>query len=368
MLERTAAGVSGAHASAPVAGRVLLLDLLRWLAAFQMVQGHTIDGLLAPQYRHGALHALWLGSRGLTSVAFLVVAGLAFGVGMQHAPKPWPMRRARAVRRLGRAALFVGLGYALHLPLGWPGATAADRAALLASAYAVDILQCTGVSLAALELLALLLPSPRALRLACGVIALLLLGAAPALSQLPVTGPFAALLAYVSPRSGSLFCLSPWAAHLFAGVALQGVLLPAQGRAPRLLLAAGVCFALGFALRHAGVPLPADHLTRLGWVWACAAVLCGMEARAASWPSWVLRPSRETLFLYLFHVLLVYGDRLGLVVLVGQTLAPVPSMLCAGWMVALSFAAALGRGSAQRALLARCSAMRAALAGTTATG
>src|SRR5262245_34139551 len=60
------------------AGRVAFIDALRLLAAVQMVQGHTIDAVLDRAYRHGAVHALWSQARGLTSVAFLFAAGLAY--------------------------------------------------------------------------------------------------------------------------------------------------------------------------------------------------------------------------------------------------------------------------------------------------
>ena len=56
--------------------RVLFIDLLRVLAAFQMLQGHTIAALLAGSYRHGLLYSLWYGARGLTSIAFLFASGL----------------------------------------------------------------------------------------------------------------------------------------------------------------------------------------------------------------------------------------------------------------------------------------------------
>jgi len=51
--------------------------------------------------------------------------------------------------------------------------------------------------------------------------------------------------------------------------------------------------------------------------------------------------SRETLFLYVFHVLLVYGDRVGLAAQIGPVLGPWQALGVAAGVIALSAAAAL---------------------------
>jgi len=60
------------------------------------------------------------------------------------------------------------------------------------------------------------------------------------------------------------------------------------------------------------------------------------------WPDWVLALSRQTLFVYVFHVLLVYGDHVGLGSLIGPTLSPMRALGVALAVLVLSFAAALG--------------------------
>jgi uncharacterized membrane protein len=308
----------------PRAARVRSLDLLRLVAAVQMVQGHTIDAVLAPEQRSGAWFAGWLWLRGLTSVAFLFAAGAD---------------RAAVSRRLRRATTLVLLGYALHAPLGLVFARdAADTGELVRQALAVDVLQCIGVCLALLEGLALLLPTPRAVEISCGVLGALLLFASPLVQQLDPSACFP-LLAYLTPRGGSLFPLLPWGGHMLLGAAFARVLLGRERRT-KLWLAAALLIALSRLLPAGAAPIP-DHLSRLGFVLVALALLGALEPAARRLPAqaWVL--AGETLFIYAFHVLLVYGSGVGLAAAVGQRFAALPSMLLAAAMIALSFGGAL---------------------------
>lgn len=64
-------------ASAPGRSRILFIDLARAVAVLLMVQGHTIDALLAPEYRTSLQYNAWLYLRGLTSCTFLFLSGAA---------------------------------------------------------------------------------------------------------------------------------------------------------------------------------------------------------------------------------------------------------------------------------------------------
>jgi hypothetical protein len=320
-----------------------------------MVQGHTIDAVLVPEQRSGAFFAGWLWLRGLTSVAFLFAAGAAFHLATLRALERHRADRAAVGRRLRRATSLVLLGYALHAPLGLVFARDAQSAAqLVQQTFAVDVLQCIGVCLALLEGLALLLPSARAVEISCAALGALLLGASPLVQQLDPGACFP-LLAYLTPRGGSLFPLLPWGGHMLLGAAFAGTLLGREQRA-KLLLAAALLIGASRLLPAGAAPIP-DHLSRLGFVLVALALLGALEPAAHRVPAqaWVL--AGETLFIYAFHVLLVYGSGVGLAALVGPRLTAWPSVLLAAAMIALSFGGALS----YRRLLA-------GLARSTATG
>ena len=71
-----------APAAAPTAsgGRILFVDLARAIAVLLMVQGHTIDALLHPDFRTSLQYNAWLYLRGLTSCTFLFLSGAAFSL------------------------------------------------------------------------------------------------------------------------------------------------------------------------------------------------------------------------------------------------------------------------------------------------
>jgi uncharacterized membrane protein len=338
---------------APKAVRVNWLDQLRLLAAFQMLQGHTIGALLAPEYRVGPWHALWSSARGLTSVAFLFAAGLSFQLALQRGAGG---RAGRWQRALG----LIALGYLMHLPLV-PALRGELSGAVLRSALQVDVLQCIGVCLLALRGLARIAPEPRRLAAICAGFAVAALAPLAAAQALPLP---LWLDAYFSARAGSLFPLLPWSAHLFAGAAC-GAFVQRSAAAPRLAALALGLVASGFWARSAHAALIADHLSRLGLVVGVCALLAALAVRAGSprgssaGPGRLLAAlrtgeesgsgvrgiaavlSRETLVLYVFHVVWVYGDGLGLAAQIGPTLSPAAALGAALAVVAVSAGAAL---------------------------
>jgi hypothetical protein len=337
--------------------RVLVLDLLRLFAAFQMVQGHTLDAVLAPEVRTGALHGAWSVGRGLTSVAFLLIAGLSFHLATLRDLARHRNDRVAVRKRLRRAGLLVLLGYALHFPFAALLGDAQQMQASLRAAIAVDILQCIGVTLALLEALALILPSRAAVEWASCALGCALLFAAPVAAALLADDTPGPLLNYVTANGGSLFPLVPWAGHMLLGAGLCRLLFVPADRARRLLAATLVALAFSGVAGALGASLAADHVWRLGCVFACAAALVPLEAAVTRMPSWLLRLSGETLFIYVFHVAFVYGDGIGLADWVGARLAPLPALLLALGVLVLSATAALAYPR-----------FRHGLAGRTATG
>jgi hypothetical protein len=272
------------------AERLVFIDVLRLIAAVQMIQGHAVAAVLAPEYRAGPLFAAWSFARGLTSVMFLFAAGYSFALAAE---------RGGGRARVRRALMLVALGYLMHAPFAL--ALGAEREATLRSAVVVDVLQCIGVSLLSLEWFA----SRVRQRQIALLIALGLFQLAPLTASIPATGP---LTNYLTSRGGSLFPLIPWSGYVFAGFALASW---RSDVARTLSLASLSAFALG-ALSLWRERFEAGHcLVKL----ACVLALAGTLAwwlRGRSLPPLLSRLSRETLFLYLSHVVILYADQVGL--------------------------------------------------------
>jgi uncharacterized membrane protein len=295
---------------APPAPRRVFIDVLRLLAAVQMIQGHSIDAVLGAQARRGGGFAAWSFARGLTSVTFLVTAGLAFVLAEARGDPAGRRRRRR------RALLLLAVGYAMHAPLGV--LVGVPLAEALRQALVVDVLQCIGVSLLALELLSLRVRGVRArvllgLGLAAGCVL-----AAPLTRGVSFAGPARLLGNYVTTEDGSLFPLVPWAGYVMAGFALGTLALRrARGGAWVLGAAALACGGLALVSSQLEPALPAAVrpsycLLKLACVLALASGLMAVCAGLARLPSLLTRLAGQTLFLYVSHVVILYADGVGL--------------------------------------------------------
>lgn len=292
------------------APRLVFLDVLRLIAAAQMIQGHSVAAVLAPDYAHGLGHTVWTFARGLTSVLFLTTAGFAFVLAEQRAH-----HRVARVRRCRRALRLVAIGYAMHAPLGMLFGVGERE---LGSALVVDVLQCIGVSLLALELLTFAVTNVK-VRCALALLSsLACFGLAPLSRELTLEGPLAlALGQYLTARYGSLFPLVPWAGYVFAGFFLASVPHRLETQPTWLASAGAVCLALGLALLGFGPALPLAlspgyALVKLGTVALLAGLLARLCARVTALPSLCARLASETLFLYVSHVVILYADGVGL--------------------------------------------------------
>jgi len=334
--------------------RAYVLDVLRLFAIFQMVQGHTVDAVLDQVHRTGPIHAAWQSARGLTSVAFLFLAGASFAFATRSERGRGPAARARRMRR---AAMLIGLGYALRAPfVALLFGDAVAQASALHQAVVVDVLQCIGVTLLGLEGLTLLTPDLEQRTKAAFAIGAFLIVLGPLATELEASGPLRPLLAYATSNGGSLFPLIPWAGHALLGAALgpmffdhaaESVGMQRGRRAFRLTLLGGLLIALGAWLGAEAHPA-LGHFARAGSVLLVAAALAPLEDVFARWPSWLLSLAQHSLLIYLVHVVLAYGQGVGLASLVGRTLGPWAAIFAAAAMVLVSVLAALAYDAMQR--------------------
>ncbi|MDH5490518.1 MAG: DUF1624 domain-containing protein [Myxococcales bacterium] len=342
MSERAAA--SGAPAGTrPSPRRALAIDLLRLIAIFQMVQGHTMDAVLAEELRSGLFFEFWSWIRGLTSVAFLFAAGLSFHLATLLRLEAHRRSPAARGRRWRRASLLILLGYLLHLPID-----AREAAPAFAAFLVVDVLQCIGVLLLVLEVLALNAPSARVVVGLAAALGAALLLVSDWTEPMATPGQGGLLLNYLSHGAGSIFPIAPWGAHLMLGVALGALAFPQGGatRSRHTLLTLG---AAGAALLLLGLLLPdllgslaCARLVPLGVVVLLTAGLVPLGARMGSLPAWISKLAAQSLSIYVFHILVAYGGVIGLSSLVGPSLSLGPALALTLALLLLSAGVGLG--------------------------
>ena len=316
--QSAAPGVAGSQAH-----RVIFIDLARALAVLFMLYGHTVSALLAPQYQTGTWFDVWQFQRGLTSSLFLLLGGFAFSIATtrhwtSHVTWSWAV-----VKRIRRFALFVLLGYSLHLPVNrlllLPLATPENWRAFLA----VDVLQLIGVTFIALQFLVLLCRSRRVFMGVAFALAVAIVWATAAAAQVDWTGRVPSWVApYLSTATGSLFPLLPWSAFVLLGAAL-GQVYSRWGAANLsafarwvLLVPGSLLLVLAFVV-HAlpspefanpfGVP-PREFMVRTGpclMVMGCIALA---SRRITHLPRVFGAVAQESLLIYFVHLCIVYGS------------------------------------------------------------
>jgi len=316
-----------------------------------MVQGHTLNVLLAPTYRENSVFDAWLFVRGLTSCLFLFLSGFAFTLATTRHWETFLRPSARFWRRIRKFAFFLLLGYALHFPVyqlgdfrflsedGWRGF------------LQVDVLQSIAIMLISLQLLVLVARTPR--RLA----ALALAGSASIVLLTPLVWPFPwadflplTLAAYLGAATGSPFPLFPWASYILAGAGL-GYFYVARRQAPVTLPFPALLLRLGALVGFSGLLFeslpftfydninfwktsPSLFLIRLGCVLVLLAAVFALGPRLRQLPRMVSSLAEESLTVYAVHLCVLYGSiwNLGLAQRIGPRLGTAETL---GWIALL---------------------------------
>jgi len=339
-------------------GRILAIDLARIFAIVFMIQGHTLHVLLAPAYRQGTFFDLWLYLRGLTAPVFLSLAGCSFFVVTMRmfAKSPSDMS-SKVFRRIRRFSAFVCLGYLMHMPARSLWDLQYVDSAGLQSWYQVDVLQCIGVTLIAMQLLALVARTPQRYAIACIAVGIAIVLATPLTwsanwNHLP---GFAS--AYFNGNSGSLFPLFPWSGYVFIGSSL-GYLFVTQPSSTSIrvtLIIAAIAILAGNVLQRMPWNLygsidywkTSPNLFLIRWGAICL-IMTGITAVLRWFPIQSLplaqRLASESLIAYIVHIAILYGTSwsIGLRQVMGETLNPVQTMMFIVLMIVVSCAIAIG--------------------------
>ena len=334
----TSKGLPGAHAH-----RVIFIDLARALAVFFMLYGHTIDALLAPDYRGGVWFDAWQFQRGLTSSLFLILSGFAFSIATGRHWSSHIHVTAAWWRRVRRFAWFVFLGYSLHSPVGRAVDYKYATEAAWRTFWAVDVLQLIGVTFIGVQCLVLATRTRVRFTITAVALAVVLVAISPAAWSIDWSRwlPMWAW-GYLSPVLGPsfpLFPAVPWSAFILVGAALGQIYSSWGGShldafANRVLLIPGlVAVAAGYGAAFLPVAafangarsvLPVDLLIRTGACMAILGVIAHASQRVVRLPRVFSAVAQETLVIYFFHLCVIYGSAwsYGLLQFYGATLGP----------------------------------------------
>ena len=334
--------------------RVWFVDVVRLIASFQMINGHTLDVLMVEEIRQGAFYDRYVWARGLVSVAFITVAGLAFHLATLARFDAHRSAKAEVHKRFRRAGTLILLGYFLRFPGAAFSGDPEAASAAWALFFTCGVLQAIGVALFLLELATVLAKRPEHVVIFSALAGAALIGLAPFVHHVPVEGAVRPFTVFLTHAGGSLFPVFPWAGYMFIGCVLGWLVLPRGGRTatkvavPRLIGATLVCIALWQGLEALG-PIgpegthrathPAFAIQKLAAVVGIVLVLSIVCAPIKKLPKLLRIISAETLFVYVFHLWVLYASVLGINQRWGRTLSLPVALCCSATMMVVTISA-----------------------------
>ena len=308
--------------------RIIFIDLMRAFAVIQMVQGHTVDTLLAPEFRSDQypVYFIWNFMRGMTAPIFMFTAGTVFTYLFRLVDEPFK-NNPRVKKGFFRFLLLVFIGYLLRYPtytiFDFSNVTQ-DRLNIF---FAVDVLQLIGFGLLFVMIAAYLSEKLKlGDTLAFSALALFFFFATPFFSRINwiIILP-QAVAGYFYPGTGSLFPLFPWAGY----VVLGGVLGSYLAKNPLVFKTTRFSFHLalfGFALifvsevsvfitgKYFGYYFeptsytPDTIILRVGFVLVLNSLVSFISQKIESIPKIFVLVGRNTLLIYVIHLMILYGS------------------------------------------------------------
>lgn len=126
--------------------RLIFIDVIRAVAICMMLEGHFVDGLLAPEYRdeNYPIFVTWLYIRGMTAPVFFTVSGFIFTYLLikEQNPEKMGWNHIRVQKGLHRGISLVIVGYLLRANIFNLFSPYTDL-----NVRKVDVLHCIGLSL-----------------------------------------------------------------------------------------------------------------------------------------------------------------------------------------------------------------------------
>ena len=301
--------------SSSEASRLSFIDWTRGLGAAIMLQGHAYHSFTHPSLRESStwIYSQFLG--GMPPAIFLFLTGTTLGFLMDSQERKGATAGARVVGALKRARYLFVIAMLFRLQM-WLFGLPKPWEDLLK----VDVLNCMGIGVALLSVMAVF-PTRERARLAA-VLGLVIALLSPLMGQLDWTGVSVHLVRYLVPDP-NFFGIFPWAAFLAFGLSFGSVvrLVPGEhyGRLMQWTAIAG--FALIYASRYLSdlpfsvyaksefwvdSPLLVLIKTGITMLMLSFAYLWTAYAANPGW-SWVRELGTHSLLVYWVHVELVYG-------------------------------------------------------------
>ena len=298
--------------------RLQFLDWVRGLGAIIMLQGHTYHSFLRQDLRGSSTFILSDFLGGLPSAVFLFLTGVTLAFLMDSRERQGAPASARVMASLRRAGYILGLGFLVRIQLwifAFPGSQWTDM-------LRVDVLNCMGVALAVMAVLAVFRTVER-VRL-CAILGVAIAAASPLASQIDWSGVHPLIRSYIVPDYAS-FGFFPWGSFVAFGVSLGSlirILTHEQLERAMQWIAITACVLIVGSQQLSELPSlytksefwlnsPFMILIKLGAILLMVSFAYLWNKHTAEKWSWVRQLGTTSLLVYWVHLELIYGRWLG---------------------------------------------------------
>ncbi|MBN1300554.1 MAG: DUF1624 domain-containing protein [Melioribacteraceae bacterium] len=327
--------------------RIIFLDIIRAIAVFLMLEGHTIHALLRDDLRvfDSTAYWIWNSIRGFTAPIFMFTAGTVFAY-LLHKKGDLMFRNPRVKKGIKRVILLISVGYFLRFPTFRPSqfSDISDRQWQIF--FSVDALHLIGIGLFLIILLKVITEltkfNPAIIYL---ITTLFFIFFTPIVRSIHwVEYVPMALASYLTIEYGSIFPLFPWVCYMTAGAAfgyyLFGNYSVRKNKVALHLVSAGIfslliAWLFNFIENNLAIDSGfwSNHFSmsfwRLGVVLILNAVVVITSYRVHKLPEVIKLFGRHSLSIYVVHLIIIYGSALipGLSYSIGNTLNVVQCIL-----------------------------------------
>lgn len=307
--------------------RLRFIDVYRGLAILLMLHGHTADALLNSDEKMSLAFQIYTIFRGFTAPMFLFISGFAFSITTLKHIDEYTRFSQKFLKRLRKFLFITFLGYFLHLPyLSLKKLINETNFETLAQLFSSDVLQVIGVSLLSMQIALFFIKDKEKfakLSFLFGIISFLI-------SPLLFTVDFSKFLPlfiaqYLNTFHGSKFPLFPWIGYILIGayIGYKFMIESSRGNADAFfkkifnfaILSFPVLFASEYIFEILLNPnqfiiysSPFLQFSRLAFVVVVFYMIWKIEKIVKLKVHPLQIYGMESLFAYVFHLMVVYGS------------------------------------------------------------